>query len=79
LNIDRCQCYQVLFAEIFEVARRTGASTLEELQVHCDFGLRCRLCHPYVRRMLRSGETTFDQIITESDEPPLDAAPDEKL
>jgi hypothetical protein len=29
--------------------------------------------------MLRSGETTFDQIITESDEPPLDAAPDEKL
>jgi hypothetical protein len=29
--------------------------------------------------MLRSGETTFDHIITESDEPPLDAAPDEKL
>jgi len=49
------------------VARRTGADTIEELQVHRDFGLRCRLCHPYVRRMLRTGETKFDQIITESE------------
>lgn len=74
LNIDRCQCYQVLFGELLEVAERTGASTVGELQAHCGFGLRCGLCHPYVRRMLKTGETTFDRIITDVDEPRIDTA-----
>jgi bacterioferritin-associated ferredoxin len=69
LTIDRCYCFQQTFARLHAEAGRTGACTIEELQEHVEFGLRCRLCHPYVRRMLRTGQTVFHEIIREQDEP----------
>jgi NAD(P)H-nitrite reductase large subunit len=33
-------------------------------------GTSCGLCVPYVRRMLRTGETVFHQIVTDRSEPP---------
>lgn len=74
MRIDRCYCFQKRFAELREVAEATGAESVEELQAHCTFGRKCGLCHPYVRRMLRTGQTLFRQIIEEKDEP---AAPRE--
>ena len=68
VNIDRCYCFQVTFAVLQQVAVRTGARSIEDLQEHVDFGLQCRLCHPYVRRMLRTGRTAFDYVITSEDE-----------
>lgn len=68
VNIDRCTCFQVTFEELWEIAARTGAESVEDLQNHREFGLQCRLCHSYVRRMLRTGCTAFDRIITEEDE-----------
>lgn len=65
MKIDRCQCFQRTFAELREVASETGASSVEELQQHVDFGRRCQLCHPYVRRMLETGEVVFHHIIAE--------------
>lgn len=70
VDIDRCYCFQVRFEELRKVAGRTGAASVEELQRHVRFGEQCRLCHPYVRRMLRTGRTSFGHIITEDDEPP---------
>lgn len=67
IRIDRCVCFDVPFTELKEIADRTGARTVEELQVHRTFGMQCRLCHPYVRRMLRTGETVFDRVITEDE------------
>ena len=72
MKIDRCQCYEVPFDELLNLAKRIGASTIAELQLNRDFGLQCKLCHPYVRRMLRTGETSFDRIVTDQDEPPAD-------
>ena len=68
MRIDRCVCFQVLFSELKQRALKTGAGTIEELQREVDFGLRCRLCHPYVRRMLRTGETAFSEIISDEQE-----------
>lgn len=65
VRIDRCYCFQVTFAEMKEVAARRGAKSVEELQQHLQFGLQCRLCHPYARRMLETGETVFSEVITE--------------
>ena len=65
MRIDRCVCFQVLFSELKKLALTTGAGTIEELQRETEFGLRCRLCHPYVRRMLRTGETVFSEIISD--------------
>lgn len=70
MTIDRCTCFGRTFAELAEVAAETGAATVPELQAHALFGQKCRLCHPYVRRMLRTGQTVFHEIVTEEDEPP---------
>ena len=69
MQIDRCLCFGKPFAELAEVAARTGAGSVAELQQHALFGRKCRLCHPYVRRMLRTGETVFGAVVTEADEP----------
>lgn len=67
--IDRCYCFQKRFAELKSVAEDTGASNVDDLQKQVVFGQNCKLCHPYVRRMLRTGNTTFRQVIREEDEP----------
>lgn len=69
MTIDRCYCFDKTFAELAEVADQTGAETVSELQAHVTFGQKCQLCHPYTRRMLRTGETVFHEIVTEEDEP----------
>lgn len=69
MRIDRCYCFQQRFADLKAVARAEGVRTVEALQEHVTFGENCKLCHPYVRRMLRTGETAFDRIICEADEP----------
>jgi bacterioferritin-associated ferredoxin len=64
--IDRCVCFDVRFAELKEMAERTGARSVPELQEHIEFGRNCHLCHPYVRLMLQSGLTVFREIVRES-------------
>lgn len=74
MTIDRCLCFGQTFAALADVATETGATTVEELQAHALFGRKCQLCHPYVRRMLRTGQTAFHEVVTEADEPPPDGA-----
>jgi bacterioferritin-associated ferredoxin len=67
MQIDRCYCFQKTFAELKRVAEAHQARSVEALQAHADFGRQCRLCHPYVRRMLCTGETVFFEIVTEEE------------
>ena len=69
MKIDRCVCFQETFARLQAVAAAQGTRTVAALQEHVAFGLRCRLCVPYVRRMLRTGQVVFHEVITEADEP----------
>lgn len=69
MQIDRCYCFDRRFSDLKKEAELTGATTVEQLLKGSDFGRKCRLCHPYVRRMLRTGETVFRHIITDEDEP----------
>jgi len=61
--VDRCVCFERTFAELLRVARATGADTLEALQEETEFGFACRMCNPYVRRMLETGETHFSELL----------------
>ncbi|PSQ83887.1 MAG: (2Fe-2S)-binding protein [Bacteroidetes bacterium QH_2_63_10] len=63
MNIDRCYCYQQTFADLKAVADAEGIDSLSQLQEHVTFGENCQLCHPYVRRMLETGETVFHEVI----------------
>lgn len=69
IRIDRCICRSTSFARLKQTADRSGATTVDELHEHAAFGTDCETCLPYVRRMLRTGETVFHEIITEQDEP----------
>lgn len=74
LTIDRCLCFGKPFADLADVAAETGAATVPDLQEHALFGRKCALCHPYVRRMLRTGQTVFHEVVTDADEPEADAS-----
>ena len=63
--VDRCVCFRRSFQELLQIAKSTGAATLEDLQEETAFGLSCRICNPYVRRMLITGETEFHELIDE--------------
>lgn len=74
MHIDRCYCFQQTFADLKRIAQEHGVERIEALQAHVPFGHNCQLCHPYVRRMLRTGTVVFDRVIREADEPPVEAA-----
>lgn len=67
--IDRYVCFDEPFAKLVQIARSTNCTTIDALQEHVEFGRSCRLCHPYLRRALRTGEVVFRTIVTEDDEP----------
>jgi bacterioferritin-associated ferredoxin len=62
--ISRCICRNIAFSELLPRARAAGWS-LEHLMSETGAGAQCGLCRPYLRRMLRTGETAFHQLLTE--------------
>ena len=67
IRIDRCICFDKSFAELHMIARAHGITSLLQLQTRVEFGQKCRLCHPYVKRMLRTGETVFSEIVQDEE------------
>lgn len=65
IRIDRCVCYNQSFSKLKKLAEKHNCTSVEELQEHVDFGMNCRLCHPYVKIMLKTGQTVFDHVISE--------------
>ncbi len=65
--VDRCVCFSRPFEELLAIARKNNIDTLEALQEETAFGLACRICNPYVRRMLKTGETTFHELLSDDD------------
>ena len=61
--VTRCVCFGKRFAELKKLADKYDVRTIEELQRHVTFGKNCQRCHPYVKRMLATGETIFEVIV----------------
>jgi len=64
LCIDRCVCRQILFADLLPRVR-AGAWQLPDLIRETGCGGSCGLCQPYLRAMIGTGRTVFDEIILE--------------
>lgn len=56
MAVDRCYCHQVTFAKLKELAARTGPD-LDALSKATGCGTGCGLCIPYIRVMLKTGQT----------------------
>ncbi|MFI5234998.1 MAG: bacterioferritin-associated ferredoxin [Gemmatimonadales bacterium] len=63
-RIDRCVCRDTLFATLLPQARAADWE-LTALVEATGCGGQCGLCRPYLRRMLETGETVFQEILTD--------------
>jgi bacterioferritin-associated ferredoxin len=59
-------CKATPFAQLRERATASGWD-LADLMRETGCGAQCGLCRPYLRRMLRTGETVFYELLTEGD------------
>lgn len=70
MHIYRCECHLVTFATMKEWCDKQQSRDFTSVQLQFKCGTSCGLCVPYVKRMLRTGETVFHEIVTERSEPP---------
>jgi bacterioferritin-associated ferredoxin len=64
--VSRCICRNTPFTELLPRARSNDWS-LEDLMRETGCGAQCGLCRPYLRRMLRTGETAFTELLGPED------------
>ena len=64
--VSRCICMRMSFETLLPVARERGWD-LEAVMRETGCGDQCGLCRPYLRRMLRTGETVFHELLGEND------------
>jgi bacterioferritin-associated ferredoxin len=65
--VSRCICKATSFEDLLPIARAHDWH-LGDLMRETGCGAQCGLCRPYLRRMLRTGETEFYELL--SDETP---------
>lgn len=47
-----CACNYIPEKQLKEIIRKTGATTVEELQAHVDIGNQCEVCREYIEKYL---------------------------
>ena len=67
VHIDRCVCTNQSFAHLLDVAQQHQCD-YHQLRARTDAGNHCGLCRPYVKCMLRTGQTVFHQILVDTPE-----------
>jgi bacterioferritin-associated ferredoxin len=60
--VSRCICMRFPFDELLPLARAEGWD-LGQVMEETGCGTQCGLCRPYLRRMLRTGETEFRELL----------------
>lgn len=59
MPVDRCICHRLSFREIKKISEDKGLQTVEELQEKKICATNCRLCVPYLKVLLKTGQTSF--------------------
>ncbi|RNC80748.1 MAG: hypothetical protein ED559_02780 [Phycisphaera sp.] len=61
MAVTGCVCHDISFEELREIARESKCS-FDELSKKTKCCTGCGMCEPYVRLMLRTGQTRFDPL-----------------
>ena len=64
--VSRCICMRMPFDQLLPLAR-AGRWDLADVLRETGCGAQCGLCRPYLRRMLRTGQTAFSDLLGEDD------------
>lgn len=59
-KVNRCICSNISFDKIKALAEEKGLSSVKELQQHQICACQCKLCVPYIKKLLNKGKTEFD-------------------
>lgn len=62
--ITMCVCQRMSFDRLLPLARQNGWD-LPDIMRETQCGVNCGLCRPYLRQMLKTGQTAFTEILTE--------------
>ena len=60
--VSRCICRDLAFESLLPRARAAGWSLVELIR-ETGAGGQCGLCRPYLREMLLTGRTAFDELL----------------
>jgi bacterioferritin-associated ferredoxin len=59
MTVTKCVCYNKTFAEMKARMDEKNLTTFDDLKNELCFGENCKICVPYVRKMIQTGETAF--------------------
>lgn len=58
-KITKCICYDTSFEEMKEIMKVNDFKTIEQLQQYKMVAGNCKLCLPYIKKMIETGKTIF--------------------
>jgi len=61
-EVTKCVCYDTTFEEMKEIMQKNNLTTVDELREIKPVALNCKLCLPYINKMIETGETRFEVI-----------------
>ncbi|MBK8983992.1 MAG: hypothetical protein IPM38_17155 [Ignavibacteria bacterium] len=58
--VKKCVCFNVSFYEMKMIMKEKGITTLSELKEVKQLADNCKLCVPYIEKMIETGKTEFE-------------------
>lgn len=59
MAVEKCICSNISFEKIKRIAEQNGYTTVEQLREAGICSRHCRLCAPYLQKMLETGCVSF--------------------
>ena len=59
MPVDRCICHNITFVKLKRLANEKGLKSIDEIRENGLASSKCKLCEPYIKTLLKTGETSF--------------------
>mgnify|MGYP006301693579 CR=1 FL=1 len=66
IRITRCICVNRTLEDLLEQAQAENLN-VDQLMQESGAGNGCRLCRPYLKQAIETGQTEFDQILIDTE------------
>lgn len=63
MEIVKCICYDTTFEEMKKIMEENNLTTIDELRKFKTIAANCKLCVPYIKRMIETGQVKFNEIL----------------
>ncbi|MBV6479218.1 MAG: hypothetical protein HGGPFJEG_01989 [Ignavibacteria bacterium] len=63
VKINKCICYDTTFKEMISIMIKNNLKSIDELRNIKPVSLNCKLCLPYINKMIETGKTEFNETL----------------